>query len=61
MHPDLLYIMAQQEAEQRRRQAEHSHLSYAIRVKTKRASVPRVIHWLGLVSRTLCRKPTIRV
>jgi hypothetical protein len=51
MHPDLLYMMLKQEAEQQRRQAKHSHhLSYALRAKKRRSLVLRVRHWLGLGS-----------
>lgn len=51
MHPDLLYMMVKQEAEQLRRQAKHSHhLSYAIRAKKRRSPVLRVRNWLGLAS-----------
>jgi hypothetical protein len=61
MHPYLIYIMTQQEAEQLQRQAQHSHLSYAVRGKTKGLLVLRVIRWLGWVPRARWWKPTIRV
>ena len=60
MHPYLIYIMTQQEAEQLQRQAKHSHLSYAVEDKTKGLSVLRVIRGLGWVPRARWWKPTLR-
>jgi hypothetical protein len=50
MHPGLLYTIAQQHAEQLRRQAEHSRLSREIRCRTMERCAPRVLRWLGFGS-----------
>jgi hypothetical protein len=47
VHPDLLYIMAQQHGEQLRRQAEHARLSRQMPRKTMGSSALLVWHWFG--------------